>query len=76
MAVTGTPGVSNSLLLAMAFFTGCMVTGMQNGINAGAGLIYPTALLIDLRNVLNKAIPDNLPDEGMTATAGGGPKPH
>ena len=44
VAVTGTPGVSNSLLLAMAFFTGCMVTGMQNGINAGAGVIYPTAL--------------------------------
>ena len=32
------------MLLAMAFFTGCMVTGMQNGINAGAGVIYPTAL--------------------------------
>jgi AAHS family 4-hydroxybenzoate transporter-like MFS transporter len=44
VAVTGTPGVSNSLLLAMAFFTGCMITGMQNGINAGAGVIYPTAL--------------------------------
>ena len=44
VALTGTPGVSDSLLLAMAFFTGCMITGMQNGINAGAGVIYPTAL--------------------------------
>jgi AAHS family 4-hydroxybenzoate transporter-like MFS transporter len=44
VALTGTPGLSDSLLLAMAFFTGCVVTGMQNGINAGAGVIYPTAL--------------------------------
>jgi len=28
------------VLLAMAFFAGCMITGMQNGINAGAGVIY------------------------------------
>jgi AAHS family 4-hydroxybenzoate transporter-like MFS transporter len=44
VAFTGTPGLSGSVLLAMAFLTGCMVTGMQNGINAGAGVIYPTAL--------------------------------
>jgi AAHS family 4-hydroxybenzoate transporter-like MFS transporter len=44
VALTGTPGLSDSVLLAMAFFTGCAVTGMQNGINAGSGLIYPTAL--------------------------------
>jgi AAHS family 4-hydroxybenzoate transporter-like MFS transporter len=44
VAFTGTPGLSDSLLLSMAFFTGCVVTGMQNGINAGSGLIYPTSL--------------------------------
>jgi MFS transporter, AAHS family, 4-hydroxybenzoate transporter len=44
VAFTGTPGVSDAVLLAMAFFTGCMVTGMQNGLNAGAGVIYPTDL--------------------------------
>lgn len=44
VAFTGTPGLSTTLLLTMTFFTGCMVTGMQNGINAGAGMIYPTAL--------------------------------
>src|ERR1700722_8093626 len=44
VAFTGTPGISESLLLAMAFFSGCVVTGMQNGLNASAGLIYPTAL--------------------------------
>jgi len=44
VAFTGTPGLSDSLLLSMAFFSGCVITGMQNGINAGAGLIYPTAL--------------------------------
>lgn len=44
LAFTGTPGISDSLLLAMAFFSGCVVVGMQNALNAGAGLIYPTAL--------------------------------
>jgi MFS transporter, AAHS family, 4-hydroxybenzoate transporter len=44
VAFTGTPGLSASVLLAMAFFSGCVVTGMQNGINTGAGLIYPTDL--------------------------------
>jgi AAHS family 4-hydroxybenzoate transporter-like MFS transporter len=44
VSFTGTPGLSDAVLLAMAFFTGCVVTGMQSGINAGAGLIYPTAL--------------------------------
>lgn len=44
VAFTGTPGLSNAVLLAMTFFTGCALTGMQNGINAGSGLIYPTAL--------------------------------
>lgn len=44
VAFTGTPGLSDLLLLAMAFFSGCVVTGMQSALNAGAGLIYPTAL--------------------------------
>ena len=44
LAFTGTPGLSDFLLLAMAFFSGCVVTGMQSALNAGAGLIYPTAL--------------------------------
>ena len=44
VAFTGTPGISTTVLLTMTFFTGCMVTGMQNGINAGAGMIYPTSL--------------------------------
>jgi AAHS family 4-hydroxybenzoate transporter-like MFS transporter len=44
LAFTGTPGISSSLLLAMAFLSGCVVVGMQNALNAGAGLIYPTAL--------------------------------
>ena len=44
VAITGTPGLAGGLLLMMAFFTGCLVTGMQNGINAGTGLIYPTSL--------------------------------
>jgi MFS transporter, AAHS family, 4-hydroxybenzoate transporter len=41
---TGTPGISDPLLLTMAFFSGWIIVGMQNGLNAGAGLIYPTAL--------------------------------
>jgi AAHS family 4-hydroxybenzoate transporter-like MFS transporter len=44
VALTGTPGLSGALLLAMAFFSGGVVTGMQNALNAGAGLIYPTWL--------------------------------
>jgi hypothetical protein len=44
VALTGMPGMPESVLLAMAFFSGCVVVGMQNGLNAGAGLIYPTAL--------------------------------
>jgi AAHS family 4-hydroxybenzoate transporter-like MFS transporter len=44
VALTGTPGISVGVLLTMTFFTGCVVTGMQNGLNAGAGLIYPTSL--------------------------------
>jgi AAHS family 4-hydroxybenzoate transporter-like MFS transporter len=44
VAFTGTPGLSDSLLLAMAFFSGCVITGMQSALNASAGLIYPTAL--------------------------------
>ena len=44
VAVTGTPDLSATMLLVMAFFSGCVVTGMQNGLNAGSGLIYPTAL--------------------------------
>jgi AAHS family 4-hydroxybenzoate transporter-like MFS transporter len=44
VALTGTPGLSGALLLVMAFASGCVVTGMQNALNAGAGLIYPTWL--------------------------------
>lgn len=40
----GTPGISDSLLLAMAFFSGCVIIGMQTALNASAGLIYPTDL--------------------------------
>ncbi len=44
VAFTGTPGLSDMLLLVMAFLSGCVVTGMQNALNASAGLIYPTSL--------------------------------
>jgi MFS transporter, AAHS family, 4-hydroxybenzoate transporter len=44
VVITGTPDLSTSLILTMAFFSGCVVTGMQNGINTSAGLIYPTDL--------------------------------
>lgn len=44
LVFTGTPGISDAVLLAMAFLSGCVIVGMQNGLNAGAGLIYPTAL--------------------------------
>jgi AAHS family 4-hydroxybenzoate transporter-like MFS transporter len=44
IAFTGTPGISDSLLLAMAFFSGCGIIGMQTALNASAGLIYPTDL--------------------------------
>jgi AAHS family 4-hydroxybenzoate transporter-like MFS transporter len=44
VALTGTPGLSDAMLLLMAFLSGCVVTGMQNALNAGAGLIYPTWL--------------------------------
>jgi MFS transporter, AAHS family, 4-hydroxybenzoate transporter len=44
LVLTGIPGLSDTLLLTMAFFSGCVVVGMQNSLNAGAGLIYPTAL--------------------------------
>jgi AAHS family 4-hydroxybenzoate transporter-like MFS transporter len=44
VALTGTPGLSGAMLLGMAFLSGCVVTGMQNALNAGAGLIYPTWL--------------------------------
>ncbi len=44
LAFTGTPGLSDTVLLVMTFLSGCAVVGMQNGLNAGAGLIYPTAL--------------------------------
>jgi MFS transporter, AAHS family, 4-hydroxybenzoate transporter len=40
----GTPGISDSLLLAMAFFSGCVIIGMQTALNASAGMIYPTDL--------------------------------
>jgi AAHS family 4-hydroxybenzoate transporter-like MFS transporter len=44
VAFTGTPGISEALLLAMAFFSGAGITGMQTALNASAGLIYPTDL--------------------------------
>ena len=44
LAFTGFVGSSESLLLVMAFFSGCVVVGTQNALNASAGLIYPTAL--------------------------------
>jgi len=44
LVFTGTPGLSGTVLLTMAFLCGCVIVGMQNGLNAGAGLIYPTAL--------------------------------
>jgi AAHS family 4-hydroxybenzoate transporter-like MFS transporter len=44
LAFTGTPGLSDAVLLIMAFLSGCVVVGVQNALNAGAGLIYPTAL--------------------------------
>lgn len=44
LVFTGTPGISDPVLLVMAFLSGCVIVGMQNGLNAGAGLIYPTAL--------------------------------
>jgi AAHS family 4-hydroxybenzoate transporter-like MFS transporter len=44
LVFTGTPGISDSLLLVMAFFSGGVITGMQTALNASAGLIYPTDL--------------------------------
>jgi AAHS family 4-hydroxybenzoate transporter-like MFS transporter len=44
LVFAGTPGISASLLLAMAFFSGCGIIGMQTALNASAGLIYPTDL--------------------------------
>ncbi len=44
VAFTGLAGFSEALLLTMAFLSGCVVTGMQNALNASAGLIYPTSL--------------------------------
>jgi MFS transporter, AAHS family, 4-hydroxybenzoate transporter len=44
LVFAGTPGLSDTVLLTMAFFSGAAIVGMQNGLNAGAGLIYPTAL--------------------------------
>jgi len=44
LVFTGTPGISDSVLLAMAFFSGCVIIGMQTALNASAGLIYPTDL--------------------------------
>jgi len=44
LVFAGTPGTSDSLLLAMAFFSGGVIIGMQTALNASAGLIYPTDL--------------------------------
>jgi AAHS family 4-hydroxybenzoate transporter-like MFS transporter len=44
LALTGIAGSSENLLLVMAFFCGWAIVGTQNALNAGAGLIYPTAL--------------------------------
>ena len=44
LVFAGTPGTSASLLLAMAFFSGCVIIGTATALNASAGLIYPTDL--------------------------------
>jgi AAHS family 4-hydroxybenzoate transporter-like MFS transporter len=44
LAFTGIPQISDQTLLIMAFFCGTVIVGMQNALNASAGLIYPTAL--------------------------------
>lgn len=45
LVFAGTPGISDSLLLAMAFFSGSVIIGMQTALNASAGLIYrPTCV--------------------------------
>jgi MFS transporter, AAHS family, 4-hydroxybenzoate transporter len=44
LAFTGFAGSSENLLLVMAFICGCVIVGTQNALNAGAGIIYPTAL--------------------------------
>jgi AAHS family 4-hydroxybenzoate transporter-like MFS transporter len=44
LAFTGFVGSSETMLLVMAFFSGCVVVGTQNALNAGTGIIYPTAL--------------------------------
>jgi MFS transporter, AAHS family, 4-hydroxybenzoate transporter len=40
----GTPGLSATALLIMAFCAGAVIIGMQTALNASAGLIYPTDL--------------------------------
>jgi AAHS family 4-hydroxybenzoate transporter-like MFS transporter len=44
LVFTGTPGISDSLLLVMTFFSGGVIIGMQTALTASAGLIYPTDL--------------------------------
>jgi MFS transporter, AAHS family, 4-hydroxybenzoate transporter len=44
LALTGMSAGSENMLLVMAFLCGCAIVGTQNALNAGAGLIYPTAL--------------------------------
>jgi AAHS family 4-hydroxybenzoate transporter-like MFS transporter len=34
LVFTGTPGLSGAALLTMAFLCGCVIVGMQNGLNA------------------------------------------
>jgi hypothetical protein len=41
-----------------------------------ARIVFSMETLIDLRNVLNKLVPDKSPTEGATATSIGGTKPH
>jgi MFS transporter, AAHS family, 4-hydroxybenzoate transporter len=44
LVFAGTPRLSDSVLLATAFFSGCVIIGMQTALNASSGLIYPTDL--------------------------------
>jgi MFS transporter, AAHS family, 4-hydroxybenzoate transporter len=44
LAFTGISAGSQNQLLVMSFLSGWAIVGTQNALNAGAGLIYPTAL--------------------------------
>jgi AAHS family 4-hydroxybenzoate transporter-like MFS transporter len=44
VASIGTPGISAGLLKLAVFISGFCVLGIQNGLNAVSGLVYPTAV--------------------------------